>query len=78
MQAQVETLLSAGEITTTAGTLPLAPGVREVSICCHSDTPVRPSSLLFFLREDANVAQGAVEIARVVKALVDENNAVVG
>ncbi|KIP07164.1 hypothetical protein PHLGIDRAFT_118323 [Phlebiopsis gigantea 11061_1 CR5-6] len=59
VRARVETLLSAGEITTTAGTLPLAPGVREVSICCHSDTP------------------GAVEIARVVRAIVDENNAVV-
>lgn len=39
--AQVNKLLREGQVTTTAGFLPLASGVTEVSICCHSDTPVR-------------------------------------
>ncbi|EIW53095.1 lactam utilization protein lamb [Trametes versicolor FP-101664 SS1] len=54
---RVNRLLGERQVTTTAGFLPLAAGVSEVSICCHSDTP------------------GAVEIAKTVKAMVDENNA---
>jgi hypothetical protein len=29
------------EITTVCGNLPLPDNVAEVTICCHSDTPVR-------------------------------------
>ncbi|KAI0357271.1 lactam utilization protein lamb [Trametes cingulata] len=36
---RVTQLLEHQQITTTAGVLPLPAGVREVSICCHSDTP---------------------------------------
>ncbi|KAI8976309.1 lactam utilization protein lamb [Trametes punicea] len=36
---RVTRLLEEQQITTTSGHLPLAPGVSEVSICCHSDTP---------------------------------------
>ncbi|OSD02242.1 lactam utilization protein lamb [Trametes coccinea BRFM310] len=39
VQDRVNRLLAEQQITTTAGHLPLAAGVREVSICCHSDTP---------------------------------------
>ena len=34
-------MLDEGLVTTSAGTLPIGDGVREVSICVHSDTPVR-------------------------------------
>lgn len=33
-------MLNEGLVTTSAGTLPIGDGVREVSICVHSDTPV--------------------------------------
>ncbi|KAI0667168.1 lactam utilization protein lamb [Trametes maxima] len=36
---RVNKLLEEKQITTTTGFLPLGEGVREVSICCHSDTP---------------------------------------
>ncbi|OJT05233.1 Lactam utilization protein lamB [Trametes pubescens] len=36
---RVNRLLGERQVTTTAGFLPLAAGVSEVSICCHSDTP---------------------------------------
>ncbi|EKM51428.1 uncharacterized protein PHACADRAFT_263558 [Phanerochaete carnosa HHB-10118-sp] len=39
VRGRVNKLLNEGLITTAAGFLPLAPGVKEVSICCHSDTP---------------------------------------
>lgn len=39
VRERVAKLLNEGQITTIAGHLPLAPGVKEVSICCHSDTP---------------------------------------
>jgi hypothetical protein len=35
-------MLERAEITTSDGNfLPIGQGVSEVSICCHSDTPVR-------------------------------------
>ncbi|KAH9850512.1 lactam utilization protein lamb [Lenzites betulinus] len=36
---RVNSLLQQRRITTVSGFLPLAEGVNEVSICCHSDTP---------------------------------------
>ncbi|KAI0820845.1 lactam utilization protein lamb [Trametes gibbosa] len=36
---RVNNLLERRRITTISGFLPLAEGVNEVSICCHSDTP---------------------------------------
>jgi hypothetical protein len=39
---QVRTLLTTHQVTTNTGKLlPIGTGVHEVSICCHSDTPVR-------------------------------------
>ena len=38
---QVETLMNERQITTVSGKLSLPDDVNEVSICCHSDTPVR-------------------------------------
>ena len=37
---QVIALLTTKKITTVAGMLPLDASVVDVSICCHSDTPV--------------------------------------
>ena len=76
---RVNTLLGQRRITTVQGTLPLPEGVAEVSICCHSDTPVRASSFCGFPKLGGAglthaALQGAVEIANAVKALVDENN----
>jgi len=58
---RVERLLTKHEVTCNDNSyLPLGKGVKEVSICCHSDTP------------------GAVEVARLVKKLVDESNVEAG
>lgn len=67
-------------VTTVGGKLlPIGQNISEVSICCHSDTPVsfddRPSGVLHLI---ARVSQGAVEIAQTVKGLVDESNKVFG
>ena len=61
------------EITTVSGTLPLPDDVSEVSICCHSDTPVSLDSI-FLTWTLSLILQGAVEIATVVKSLVDGYN----
>ncbi|KJA16223.1 hypothetical protein HYPSUDRAFT_147989 [Hypholoma sublateritium FD-334 SS-4] len=54
---RVTRILNEKKVTTIAGThLSLGENIREVSICCHSDTP------------------GAVEVAQLVKKLVDESN----
>lgn len=42
-------MLSEGLVTTLGGTLPIGDGVTEVSICVHSDTPVRANSRLLNL-----------------------------
>ena len=56
-------LLNEKKVTTIAGTyLSLGEKVEEVSICCHSDTPVRFLSHLDLKR--AHVLQGAVEVLR--------------
>jgi lactam utilization protein B len=71
-------LLNEKQVTTIAGTyLPLGDNITEVSICCHSDTPVR---LHLLLRSKCLIfsPQGAVEIAQMVKQLVDESNKAAG
>lgn len=77
---QVRKLLDSRKITTVSGTIPLPDDVTEVSICCHSDTPV---SLITVIRRNAHSeclfdchspVQGAVEIATAVKELVDAYN----
>ncbi|RDB19015.1 Lactam utilization protein lamB [Hypsizygus marmoreus] len=61
VRERVHRLLSLHCLTTVAGTyLLLGQNVKEVSICCHSDTP------------------GAVEVAQLVKTMVDESNRVAG
>ena len=42
-------MLSDGLITTKNGTMPIAEGIQEISICVHSDTPVSSFPRLFFL-----------------------------
>jgi len=39
IRARVKTILAEGLVTTKSGFIPLGQGVKEVSICCHSDTP---------------------------------------
>lgn len=71
-------LLNEKQVTTIAGTyLPLGDNITEVSICCHSDTPVR---LNLLLQSNCLIfwPQGAVEIAQMVKQLVDESNKAAG
>ncbi|THH06189.1 hypothetical protein EW145_g4259 [Phellinidium pouzarii] len=63
VEERVKRMLAEGLVTTKTGTVPIGEGVREISICVHSDTPVR-----------AIFSLGAVEIAQTVKRLVDENN----
>ncbi|KAF8901327.1 lamb YcsF family protein [Gymnopilus junonius] len=54
---RVMRLLNEKKVTTVeGGFLSLGDNIKEVTICCHSDTP------------------GAVEIAQLVKKLVDESN----
>lgn len=70
-------MLNEGLVTTLAETLPIGEGVREISICVHSDTPVRSES--FSCGSQLNslttlFIQGSVEIAQTVKRLVDESN----
>jgi len=36
---RVTKLLSEGQVTTTTGFVSLGEGIKDVSICCHSDTP---------------------------------------
>ncbi|TFY78521.1 hypothetical protein EWM64_g5489 [Hericium alpestre] len=43
IKQRVTILLSARQITTTSGLIPLVDGVNEVSICVHSDTPDAPN-----------------------------------
>ena len=43
---RVNRLLQEQKITTVSGVLPLPDGVDDVSICCHSDTPVSHSRRL--------------------------------
>ncbi|PAV19385.1 hypothetical protein PNOK_0431900 [Pyrrhoderma noxium] len=56
VESRVKRMLSDGLITTKNGTMPIAEGIQEISICVHSDTP------------------GALEIAKLVKRLVDSSN----
>lgn len=42
-------MLNEGLVTTLSGTLPIGDGVTEVSICVHSDTPVRANSFPFYI-----------------------------
>lgn len=42
-------MLNEGLVTTLGGTLPIGDGVTEVSICVHSDTPVRVYSFPFYM-----------------------------
>lgn len=44
---QVRRMLNEGLVTTLGGTLPIGDGVREVSICVHSDTPVSSKPHLY-------------------------------
>lgn len=41
-------MLNEGLVTTLSGSLPFGDGVTEVSICVHSDTPVRVNSFPFY------------------------------
>ena len=65
-------MLSDGLVTTQTGTRPVGDGVQEVSICVHSDTPVSHQPFTFSLC--SFISQGAVEVAKLVKRLVDESN----
>jgi hypothetical protein len=40
-------MLENGLVTTQSGTLPIGDGIREVSICVHSDTPVSSERAFF-------------------------------
>ena len=62
-------------MTTVASTyLSLGEKVEEVSICCHSDTPVSFLVILIQIPGLCCTGKGAVEIAKLVKSLVDESN----
>lgn len=51
--AQVKRILSDGLVTTKAGTIPIGVGVKDVSICVHSDSPVCQFSLLYWNLSEA-------------------------
>ena len=54
VQDMVNSLLEQRKITTVGGFVPLPDDVDEVSICCHSDTPVSMLSMAR-LRNERNV-----------------------
>lgn len=68
-------MLNEGFVTTPSGTLPIGDGVTEVSICVHSDTPVRQFTSVLHIYNLLWALQGSVEIAQTVKRLVEESNA---
>ncbi|KAL5520945.1 hypothetical protein ACEPAF_2948 [Sanghuangporus sanghuang] len=39
VQARVKRILTEGLVTTKAGTIPIGDGIKDVSICVHSDSP---------------------------------------
>ena len=54
VQDRVNSLLEERKVTTVGGFVPLPDDVDEVSICCHSDTPVSAISMGRF-RNERNV-----------------------
>ncbi|KAI0028654.1 lactam utilization protein lamb [Vararia minispora EC-137] len=63
IRTRVRTLLDIHQVTTNTGKLlPLNAGVREVSICCHSDTPdaVKIAEAVKGVVDESNKAAGYV------------------
>ena len=55
VQDRVNSLLEERKITTVGGFVLLPDDVDEVSICCHSDTPVSAISMALFRNWDKRI-----------------------